>query len=584
MRFYTKCTGLLLVSSLVAGCLFQDNLYRSIQTGNLTEFQSQIEKKPERAFELTPEGDNPLNVAAFYGETEMVRLLLSKGADINAQDRWGDTPLHTAISLERLPTATLLLDSGANIAIRNRHGQTVLHKVAMTQWVDFTQKLLAAGAKVGAGDNKQETALHYVAMRSDVSVARVLVQSGANVNAKSSEKNTPLHLAARRGAPLELITFFIEKGADINAANETGSTPLHLACSFGKIEAIELLVKKGANVDALDEWGNTPLAVAERAGIHWIGLAKSLGKKSPQNQLAGKQAPMLNKAGADVAPAPSNSSPEIKKTGSSSTIGQTNPSEGVKLGKSSENEFVKPLQVTQLELGKYFALVIGINNYVYLPKLKTAVNDARTVEALLNNTYGFETRLLVDPDRGQILKSLNVMRRKLSSTDNLLVYYAGHGWLDRDADEGYWLPVDADADSNINWVANSAITATLRAMDAKHVLVVSDSCYSGKLSRGIYVKDETPGYYRKIVSKRARTVLSSGGLEPVADASYGSDHSVFAKYFIRALQENETLIDGLELFLKIRRPVMINSDQAPEYADIRKAGHDGGDFIFRRLK
>jgi uncharacterized caspase-like protein len=241
------------------------------------------------------------------------------------------------------------------------------------------------------------------------------------------------------------------------------------------------------------------------------------------------------------------------------------------------------LQVPQLELGKYHALVIGIDNYVYLPKLKTAINDARTVEALLGNTYGFETRLLIDPDRGQILKSLNVMRRKLSSTDNLLVYYAGHGWLDRDADEGYWLPVDADADSNVNWVANSAITATLRAMDAKHVLVVSDSCYSGKLSRGIYVKDESPNYFVKIANKRARTVLSSGGLEPVADSSYGSAHSVFAKYFIRALQENEAIIGGLELFLKIRRPVMINSDQAPEYADIRKAGHDGGDFIFQRM-
>lgn len=275
------------------------------------------------------------------------------------------------------------------------------------------------------------------------------------------------------------------------------------------------------------------------------------------------------------------------------------PPEGVKISKFAQSQpelpngvianqktAIKPLKSTsipELKLGNYHALIIGIDDYVKLPKLKTALNDARAIESLLNQAYGFKTQLLVNPDRGAILKALNVMRRKLTSRDNLLVYYAGHGWLDPDADEGYWLPVNADADSNIEWVANSAITAMLRAMKAKHVLVVSDSCYSGKLARGIYATNQTPGYYGKIVNKRARTVLSSGGLEPVLDSSYGSGHSVFAKYFIQALKENETLIDGLQLFLKIRRPVIINSDQVPEYSDIRKAGHDGGDFIFRKI-
>ena len=58
------------------------------------------------------------------------------------------------------------------------------------------------------------------------------------------------------------------------------------------------------------------------------------------------------------------------------------------------------------------------------------------------------------------------------------------------------------------------------------------------------------------------------------------EHSVFASAFIQALRDNTGIMDGSTLFTKIRRLVMLNSDQTPEYSDIRKAGHDGGDFIF----
>jgi len=76
-------------------------------------------------------------------------------------------------------------------------------------------------------------------------------------------------------------------------------------------------------------------------------------------------------------------------------------------------------------------------------------------------------------------------------------------------------------------------------------------------------------------------VLSSGGVEPVLDAG-GGRHSVFAKAFLEALEENRDVLDGQGLFARIRRPVVLNSPQTPEYSDIRLAGHDGGDFLFVR--
>lgn len=184
--------------------------------------------------------------------------------------------------------------------------------------------------------------------------------------------------------------------------------------------------------------------------------------------------------------------------------------------------------------------------------------------------------------RIDILLALELLRKEMTEWDNLLIYYAGHGYLDEEADEGYWLPVDAQSDSTLNRGSNSSITSTLKAIPAKHVLAVADRCYSGKLARGLHIVKRSRNYLSRISRKRARSVLCSGGLEPVIDSGGRGEHSVFASYVIDTLKENKDIILGAELFSKIRRPIMLNPDQTPEYADIRKAGHEGGDFLFVR--
>ncbi len=233
-------------------------------------------------------------------------------------------------------------------------------------------------------------------------------------------------------------------------------------------------------------------------------------------------------------------------------------------------------------LGQYHALVIGNNTYAHLPSLKTAVNDANALARALETDYGFKLKVLKNATRAEILRAMNDYRRSLTHNDNLLIYYAGHGWLDDEADEGYWLPVDADRVDSINWISNSAITNNLRAMKARHVLVVADSCYAGKLTRGIKLAQRGDGYYEQISQKRSRTVLASGGLEPVADGGGKGNHSIFTSEILKSLKSNQGLMDGAALFAKIQRPVILNSEQKPEYSDIRKAGHDGGDFIFAK--
>lgn len=234
-----------------------------------------------------------------------------------------------------------------------------------------------------------------------------------------------------------------------------------------------------------------------------------------------------------------------------------------------------------IDFGRYYALVIGINHYPQLINLETAVADAKAVAQLLKTDYGFSVITLIDADRKGVIDALSQYRRTLKENDNLLIYYAGHGYLDPDSNRGYWLPSDAERDSPANWISTSDITDNLKAIRAKHVIVVADSCYSGTLARDVKIGLRGPDYLRRMVEKRARVALTSGGLEPVLDSG-GGGHSVFASAFMTVLRENRSVLEGTRLFNELRRPVVTGAPQTPEYGNIRFAGHDGGDFLFVR--
>lgn len=234
----------------------------------------------------------------------------------------------------------------------------------------------------------------------------------------------------------------------------------------------------------------------------------------------------------------------------------------------------------------YYALVIGNNSYQLVPKLNTPESDAKEIESVLRVNYGFHTRLLINATRQQILSALAAFRRDLDANANLLVYYAGHGYFDRDAARAYWLPIDASADDNSNWISADDITASLRSMPAQHVLIISDSCYSGTLSRA--VENRTAGtaqrdrFLQKMFAGKSRTLMASGGNEPVADDGGGGNHSVFANALLKGLRQMEwSQFTANELFsLYIQERVGGNATQTPEYDAIRDSGHESGDFVF----
>jgi TPR repeat protein len=237
--------------------------------------------------------------------------------------------------------------------------------------------------------------------------------------------------------------------------------------------------------------------------------------------------------------------------------------------------------------GSYYALVIGINEYQPpMPKLKTAVGDATAIGKLLNERYGFQVTYLLDRQatRSNILSALGKYRNTLNEDDNLLIYYAGHGYSDHDADKAYWLPVDAESGASVNRIIADDLTSDVKVLPSRHVLVVSDSCYSGSLTRdadGPERADDQPAYIARMLRSKSRTLLASGGDEPVADG--GADgHSIFAYALLHALEQaQQPVFTATDLFYSsVRRQVAGKSAQLPQYNYIRNSNDDAGDFVF----
>jgi Protein of unknown function (DUF2911)/Caspase domain len=237
--------------------------------------------------------------------------------------------------------------------------------------------------------------------------------------------------------------------------------------------------------------------------------------------------------------------------------------------------------------GRYYALVIGNDRYQFVPGLKMAVADAREVASVLEKKFGFMTQLLLNAKRQEIITAINGYRRNLDPGDSLLVYYAGHGYYDREIDRAYWLPVDASKEDNANWISADDITGNIRGVSAKHVMIVSDSCYSGAISRELVLGSPEAAirsrFLEKMMSGKSRTLMSSGGNEPVSDAG-GSGHSVFARAFLTGLDQlDKNMFTATELFRDfVQERVAGGAMQTPEYNPLRNSGHESGDFVFVR--
>jgi len=232
------------------------------------------------------------------------------------------------------------------------------------------------------------------------------------------------------------------------------------------------------------------------------------------------------------------------------------------------------------EKAKYYGLIIGIDKYEdkNLPDLDNPIDDAEKLYNTLTSKYTFleeNITLLKNAKRNEIVYALDDLSSRVTTDDNVLIFYAGHGNWDEQSNVGYWLPSDAYLTTTANWFRNSTLVDYLKTIHSKHTLLITDACFAGAIFQTRSAFPNRDRAYEVLYELPSRKAMTSGTLTEVPD------RSSFTRYLIDRLNENEeTYLSSEQLFSSFRIAVINNSDAIPQYGEIRNVGDEGGDFIF----
>ena len=262
-------------------------------------------------------------------------------------------------------------------------------------------------------------------------------------------------------------------------------------------------------------------------------------------------------------------------------------------GPATERTIVR--RITDLDhhnrsAGTFRALVIGINEYADpdIEDLDTAVADAQAVAEVLKEGYGFTVRTLINGQatKAKLYDALRGLAAAATPNDSLLIYYAGHGEIDLqfESEDGWWIPADARANQKYTYFDNVLVQHAIAKTKARHVLLISDSCYAGTLfgKERRLPPDITERYYLQMFNEQSRWGLTSGNKTPVSDAG-SAGHSLFAYQLLKNLCQNDRPYMSIqELYVKIAPIIGNNSSQTPVCRPIKGVNDLGGELVFIR--
>ncbi len=240
-----------------------------------------------------------VSCAARTGDYQSVKLLLDRGAGVNARDDGDETPLFEAVRFGRTEVAQLLIERGADLNAKNKFEETPLFKAACFGHIDVARLLIAKGADLNARSNFRGTPLlrafnpfscrRTFSTKVSLPLVQLLIEKDADVNVADSIGETPLvkaiNLANYQGVEVvEVVKLIISKGANVNVRNPySGDTPLHKAVRVYpqelSLSLVKLLILQGADVNAKNDRGETPLSNNSTIGPLLAEFLKNHGAK-----------------------------------------------------------------------------------------------------------------------------------------------------------------------------------------------------------------------------------------------------------------------------------------------------------------
>uniref|UniRef100_A0A8C9TWC6 Ankyrin repeat domain 27 n=1 Tax=Scleropages formosus TaxID=113540 RepID=A0A8C9TWC6_SCLFO len=267
-------------------------------------------------FSRDDRGYTPLHVAAVYGQSQLIDLLVSKGALVNATDYHALTPLHLSCQKGYQSVTLLLLHYKGSTNAQDNNGNTPLHLACMYGHEDCVKALVyydLHSCYLDIQNDKGDTPLHIAARWGYEGIIEVLLENGANTALLNKAKNTPFQCAlnakvekllrAVADGDVEMIRYLLEwldedvedeetgtqlqpefchplcqcprceplqkkfarlqtSGLGVNCSTTDGFTPLHVAALHGHAALVSLLIRHGANINARNAQSATPLHLA----------------------------------------------------------------------------------------------------------------------------------------------------------------------------------------------------------------------------------------------------------------------------------------------------------------------------------
>lgn len=238
-----------------------------------------------------------------------------------------------------------------------------------------------------------------------------------------------------------------------------------------------------------------------------------------------------------------------------------------------------------MSLPRNILFTIAIDEYQsnVWPNLHNAALDAEKISQVLTDKYSFEifhgSLINHQATRDNIYSAFISLKQFVDSSDNLIIIFTGHGQMNPQTHRGYWVPTDGTTNLS-TLIENTVIKDFIEDIEAKHIWLISDSCFSGTFltrTRGIIEEKE----YTKLALHKSRWMLASGSEEKVSDGQPGQ-HSPFAKFLIKFLDNNTNIFCSVNEIIKyVTTLTNSNSTQTSRGAFIDNIGHEDGEMVLK---
>lgn len=254
----------LLISSLIvfSQSAVAQNIFDAVDKSDMERVKILLLDNPECIKQRDEKfGSTPLHKAASNGQIEICKLLIEKGADIQAINNSQETPLHFASYNGHLGVAKLLINKGVDIKQQGRQGGSNLHMAAWGGHPEMIKFFIEKGINANIQDSNSDTPIIWAIFNKKINAMDELIKHGADLYPPIRIGRSILHLAAANGNK-EVIEYLLNKGINIDVKSDYSNTPLFWTVFARNWDNAKTLIANGATLDIINNDGHTPISLA----------------------------------------------------------------------------------------------------------------------------------------------------------------------------------------------------------------------------------------------------------------------------------------------------------------------------------